>query len=162
MNDASFHDGRPRRPGSVAASAPGDAVPAPATDTATAADTDDHDDDPDVPGDGLEQDPIRGLLFDAALRSLGRARRALAAEGAAVRARGLSELVRARRMLDELRTRARVQTLGEGGAGDTMRTLVSLYEFCSDRLAQAAGSRDPALITAVEDVLTELRDAFAD
>jgi flagellin-specific chaperone FliS len=108
-----------------------------------------------------EPDPIRGLLFDAALRSLDRARRALAGGGSAVTSMGLAEIVRARRTLDELRTRARVQSLGEALGDGTVDTLVSLYEFCSDRLAQAARTRDPALIPAVEDVLTELRDAFA-
>jgi flagellin-specific chaperone FliS len=108
-----------------------------------------------------EPDPIRGLLFDAALRSLDRARRALAGGGSAVTSMGLAEIVRARRTLDELRTRARVQSLGEALGDGTVDTLVSLYEFCSDRLAQAARTRDPELIPAVEDVLTELRDAFA-
>ncbi len=120
-------------------------------------------DDARIEDDGVDQpepDPIRGLLFDAALRSLDRARRALASGGSAVTSMGLSELVRARRTLDELRTRARVQSLGDAGDG-TIETLLSLYEFCSDRLGQAAQARDPELITAVEDVLTELRDAFA-
>ena len=108
-----------------------------------------------------EPDPIRGLLFDAALRSLDRAHRALASGGSAVTAMGLSELVRARRTLDELRTRARVEPLGAAGDDETVETLVRLYEFCSDRLGQAAQTRDPGLIPAVEDVLTELRDAFA-
>jgi flagellin-specific chaperone FliS len=118
-------------------------------------------DDASIEDDGVAQpapDPVRGLLFDASLRSLDRARRALASSSAAVTAMGLSELVRARRTLDELRTRARVESLGDDG---TVETLVRLYEFCSDRLGQAARSRDPALIPAVEDVLTELRDAFA-
>jgi flagellin-specific chaperone FliS len=120
-------------------------------------------DDASIEDDGVDQpepDPIRGLLFDAALRSLDRARRALASGTSAVTSMGLSELVRARRTLDELRTRARVESLGDGGDG-TVETLVSLYEFCSDRLGQAAQTRDPDLIPAVEDVLTELRDAFA-
>jgi flagellin-specific chaperone FliS len=112
-------------------------------------------------GFGPEPDPIRGLLFDAALRSLDRARRALGHDGDAVSSMGLAELVRARRTLDELRTLARVQPLGPPG-DDTVDTLLTLYEFCSDRLALVARTHDPELITAVEDVLTELRDAFAD
>jgi flagellin-specific chaperone FliS len=120
---------------------------------------DDEADDADLVG-RPEADPIRALLFDAALRSLDRARHALGHGGAAVTAMGLSELVRARRTLDELRSRAQVQWLGDGADG-TAETLVSLYEFCSGRLAQAAQARDPDLIPAVADVLTELRDAFA-
>jgi flagellin-specific chaperone FliS len=117
------------------------------------------DDDADLAATA-EVDPIRGLLFDAALRSLDRARHALGHGGSAVVSMGLAELVRARRTLDELRSRAQVQWLGEGADG-TAETLVQLYEFCSDRLAQAAQARDPELIPAVADVLTELRDAFA-
>jgi flagellin-specific chaperone FliS len=119
----------------------------------------DDDDDRDA-GAQPEVDPIRDLLFDAALRSLERAGRALASSSPAVGAMGLSEIVRARRTLDELRTRAQVQWLGDG-SDETAETLVSLYEFCSDRLAQAARARDPQLIPAVADVLTELRAAFA-
>jgi flagellin-specific chaperone FliS len=106
-------------------------------------------------------DPIRSLLFDAALRSLDRARRALAHDGDTVSAMGLAELVRARRMLDELRTLARAEPLCADDDG-TIETLVTLYEFCSDRLYQVARTHDPELIVAVEDVLTELRDAFAE
>ncbi len=170
MDDASFEDGRHRRaatgvreapdpPGSHPSGAhpsrsgahpPGSGTPRPS----------DPDDDDDVAGP--EVDEIRGFLFDAALRSLVRAGRALGASGSAVASMGLSEIVRARRTLDELRTRAQVQWLG-GDAGDaTAETLVSLYDFCSDRLAQAARTRDPQLIPAVVDVLTELRDAFAE
>jgi flagellin-specific chaperone FliS len=118
--------------------------------------------DDDVADTRPEADPIRGLLFDATLRSLDRARRALAGGGSAVTAMGLSEIVRARRTLDELRTRARVQSLGSASGDGTVDTLVQLYEFCSDRLGHAARTKDPDLIPAVEDVLTELRDAFAE
>jgi flagellin-specific chaperone FliS len=142
MDDASFEDG--------------------STDRGADPYVDDDDDDA-IAATRPEADPIRGLLFDAALRSLDRARRALGSRASAVTSMGLSEIVRARRTLDELRTRARVQSLGTAGGGDaTVDTLVSLYEFCSDRLGQAARTRDPDLIPAVEDVLTELRDAFAE
>jgi flagellin-specific chaperone FliS len=140
MNDVSFQEGRPDRPGPPSGTTPGPA------------------DEPDE-AESAEPDPILGLLFDAALRSLDRARRALTHDGASVSSMGLAELVRARRTIDELRTLARVQPL-DGAGDDTVETLVNLYEFCSDRLSQAASTRNPDLITAVEDVLVELRDAF--
>jgi flagellin-specific chaperone FliS len=121
---------------------------------------DDIDDADDLDVDPAAHDEVRDLLLDAALASVRRARRALGHSRPAISAMGLAEVVRARRTIDELRVRARVRVGDDDPDHETAQALVSLYEFCSDRLAHAAHGVDPGLLAAVEDVLTELRAAY--
>lgn len=65
------------------------------------------------------------------------------------------ELQRAQDIVNELTV-----TLDAERGGDIARNLATLYEFCLDRLVKANLTKNLELIEPVEQVITELRDAW--
>jgi flagellin-specific chaperone FliS len=104
---------------------------------------------------------LRFTLADSALHALGRARRALYNESPALQAIACNEISRACRMVTELRALAEVHDHADDPEHGTADVLCALYDFCTDRLANAVEAGDESLLDAVADVLMELRTAFS-
>jgi flagellar protein FliS len=93
------------------------------------------------------------MLYDGCLRFLHQAGHAMR-EGN-VRESG-ARLSRAEAIIDEL-----LATLDLDQGGVVASRLQGIYVFCSRHLGEARLSRDPEMIDKVSQLLTELRDAWA-
>lgn len=94
------------------------------------------------------------MLYDGALAALTRAEQALETGGSPETAN--RELQRAQDIVTELRV-----TLDPERGGAIAASLGALYGFCTERLIDANIRKDPAVLSAVRDVLEGLRDAWA-
>jgi flagellar protein FliS len=93
------------------------------------------------------------MLYDGCLRFLHQAAHAMR-EGN-VRESG-ARLTRAEAIIDEL-----LATLDLEQGGVVASRLQGIYVFCSRHLGEARVARDPEMIDKVSELLTELRDAWA-
>lgn len=102
-----------------------------------------------------DADPHRliAMLFDAALESIARARRALASGDIAGRGEAIT---RALRIIEE----GLKASLDDRG-GEITRNLRSLYGYMLRRLLQANRAADDAMLAEVAGLVTTLRDAWA-
>jgi flagellar protein FliS len=97
------------------------------------------------------------MLFDGALTSLTRARASLAEPRAEQREAAHHELQRCQDIVWELR-----MSLDRERGGTIAANLGSLYDYCLSQLVQANVSKDAAKLDIVEDVLGDLRGAWAE
>ena len=93
------------------------------------------------------------MLYDGCLRFLHQA--AFAMREGKVGESG-ARLTRAEAIIDEL-----LATLDLEQGGVVASRLQGIYVFCSRHLGEARMSRDPEMIDKVSDLLSELRDAWA-
>ena len=92
------------------------------------------------------------MLYDGALTAITRAEQALTATQVQT---ANTELQRAQRIVEEL-----LVSLDTDRGGQIAGNLAALYDFCIDRLTQANLGKDPALLPAVRDTLSGLREAW--
>jgi flagellar secretion chaperone FliS len=93
------------------------------------------------------------MLYDGCLRFLSQA--AYAMREGNVKESG-ARLTRAEAIIDEL-----LATLDLEQGGVVASRLQGIYVFCSKHLTEARSSRDPQAIDKVSELLSELRDAWA-
>jgi flagellar protein FliS len=93
------------------------------------------------------------MLYDGCLRFLNQAASAMR-EGKMGEANARME--RAEAILDEL-----LVTLDVEQGGVIASRLQGIYVFCSRHLIEARGARDPEMVDKVAELLSELRDAWA-
>jgi flagellar protein FliS len=94
------------------------------------------------------------MLYDGCLRFLFQAAYAMR-EGD--RAASRDRLHRAEAIIDELTV-----TLDHDRGGEVASRLQGIYAFCRRHLFEAAAEQDPAKIEKVSELLSELRDAWAE
>jgi flagellar protein FliS len=97
------------------------------------------------------------MLFDGALTSVIRARSALLDGGPQVHEIAHKELQRSQDIIWELR----MSLDGERG-GVIAQSLGSLYDYCLTQLVQANISKDATKLDIVEEVIGDLRGAWAE
>lgn len=98
------------------------------------------------------------MLYDAAIAATARAGQSLAnSPGPEALDLANTELTRAQDIVLELQL-----SLDHELGGEIAGTLATLYDFCLDRLVRANVAKDPLLLTAVESVLFQLRDAWTE
>jgi len=97
------------------------------------------------------------MLFDGALASLLRARTALVEAGPDVLEVSHKELQRCQDIVWELR-----MSLDRERGGAIAANLGSLYDYCLTQLVQANVTKDPGTLDIVEEVLGDLRGAWAE
>jgi flagellar protein FliS len=97
------------------------------------------------------------MLFDGALTSLLRARAAIVEGGPQLHEVSHKELQRCQDIVWELR----MSLDGERG-GAIARSLGSLYDYCLTQLVHANISKDAGKLDIVEEILGDLRSAWAE
>jgi flagellar protein FliS len=97
------------------------------------------------------------MLFDGALSSLMRARTALTEPGTDMRETSHKELQRCQDIVWELR-----MSLDLERGGSIAANLGSLYDYCLTQLVQANVGKDASKLDIVEEVLGDLRGAWAE
>ncbi len=97
------------------------------------------------------------MLFDGALTSLLRARTALGEAGTEMREVSHKELQRCQDIVWELR-----MSLDRERGGAIAANLGSLYDYCLTQLVQANVTKDASPLDIVEEVLGDLRGAWAE
>jgi flagellar protein FliS len=97
------------------------------------------------------------MLFDGALTSLIKARAGLHDGGAAAHQQSHHELQRCQDIVWELR-----MALDRDRGGVIAANLGSLYDYCLTQLVQANVKKDPVPLDIVEEVLRDLRAAWAE
>jgi flagellar protein FliS len=97
------------------------------------------------------------MLFDGALTAMTRARAALVETSAEMREAAHRELQRCQDIVWELR-----MSLDRERGGAIAANLGSLYDYCLTQLVQANVSKDASKLDIVEEVLGDLRGAWAE
>jgi len=96
------------------------------------------------------------MLYNGALRALGRAQRAAEEDGAQRFGQVASNIAVARQILAELSTSL------DFNQGILPRRLFALYAYMARRLSDAIGTNGGPVIEEVSNLLRELREAWAD
>jgi flagellar protein FliS len=97
------------------------------------------------------------MLFDGAMTSLLRARTALAESGPDMRETSHKELQRCQDIVWELR-----MSLDREQGGAIAMNLGSLYDYCLTQLVSANVNKDASQLDIVEEILGDLRGAWAE
>lgn len=98
------------------------------------------------------------MLYDGTLRFIDEARRGFAAESYVKRNEIVNNsIIRAQRIIVELRT-----SLDMKVGGEFSETMYKLYNFVHDQLRDANAKKDESLLDSCEEIVRELRDAWAE
>ena len=94
-------------------------------------------------------------LYDGVLMAVDRAGEDLSGGAPGAMESAHWELVRAQKILTELRA-----ALDHDRGGQISRSLASIYEFCLERLVQANVTKNPSPLGVVSEAIGGLRDAW--
>ncbi|MEM7405998.1 MAG: flagellar export chaperone FliS [Pseudomonadota bacterium] len=92
------------------------------------------------------------MLLDGCLERIATAKAQLERSDQAGKGQSISKALA---ILDGLRS-----ALDADRGGEVAANLESLYEYCSRRLLEASAGNDPAVMSEVETLLTQIRDAW--